>query len=71
MNVNAQCKQCNAFRQGNAVGYREGLAWKYGEKAIKALEDRHKFPAGFTRDGLILKIEEYKKKLKALSVRAE
>ena len=69
MNNNPQCKNCNAFKQGNAVGYREFLVNKYGEKAIRTMEDRRKFPASFTREGLQLKIDEYKKKLENLEKR--
>ncbi len=66
MNVHAQCKGCNAFKQGNPVGYREFLVREYGESAVRNMEDRRKFPAGFTRDGMRLIIDEYKIKLKEL-----
>jgi hypothetical protein len=29
-NVNAQCKLCNCFEQGNDIGYAKGLDKKYG-----------------------------------------
>jgi hypothetical protein len=67
MNVHAQCKGCNAFKQGNAVGYRKFLISKYGEQAVRDMEAQRKFPAGFTRDGLLLKIEEYNARLKEMS----
>ncbi len=66
MNNHAQCKGCNAFKQGNSVPYRQFLVANYGEGAVKALENRRNFPAGFTRDGMKLRIEEYKKKLAKL-----
>ena len=65
MNVHAQCGRCN-LQEGSSVGYREFLVKKYGEKAVQSLEDRRKYPAGFTRDGLLIRIEEYKKKLSEL-----
>ena len=64
MNNHAQCKGCNAFRQGNPVGYRQFLIQKYGEEKVVEMEDTKKYPSGFTIDGLLLKIEEYKQKLK-------
>jgi len=66
MNCAPQCKGCNAFRQGNPIEFRKHLIDRYGEKAVLDLEGRKNYPAGFTRDGLILKIEEYKQKLKGL-----
>jgi hypothetical protein len=69
MNVHAQCKGCNAFKQGNPVGYRQFLVRRYNEKAVQALEDRRSFPAGFTRDGLQLRIMEYKAKLSELNAK--
>jgi hypothetical protein len=29
-NCNAQCKKCNAFEQGNDIGYAAGIDKKYG-----------------------------------------
>lgn len=66
MNNNPQCKRCNAFLQGNAVGYRQGLIRKYGIDAVCSLEESKNYPASYTRDGLLMRIEEYKRKLKAL-----
>lgn len=66
-NVHPQCKGCNAFKQGNAVGYREELVKRYGGETVAELEASRNFPAGFTRDGLQLRIEEYKEKLKLLT----
>jgi hypothetical protein len=33
-NVNAQCRACNRFNEGNAIGYHAGLVKKYGSEAI-------------------------------------
>jgi len=37
INVNAQCRECNRFDEGNAVGYHFGLELKYGEGTVKKL----------------------------------
>jgi hypothetical protein len=66
MNVHAQCKRCNKWLQGNATGYRQFLIKKYGEQVVLDLEASKDFKAGFTRDGLRLKIEEYKAKVKEM-----
>jgi hypothetical protein len=47
-NVNLQCASCNLFKHGNGPEYRIGLVRKYGEDAVKELEERamrkvHKF----------------------------
>jgi hypothetical protein len=36
-NVNAQCRECNRFNEGNAIGYHAGLVKKYGEAVIEYL----------------------------------
>jgi len=37
-NIHFQCKGCNAFKQGNAAGYRQFMLDKYGQKVIDELE---------------------------------
>lgn len=39
-NVNAQCPHCNLFAHGNQAMYRIGLVRKYGEDAVRELEER-------------------------------
>lgn len=65
-NVHAQCKGCNAFKQGDAVRYREFLIDKYGLKIVEDMESSKSFPAGLDRWGIELKIQEYREKVKAL-----
>lgn len=36
-NVNAQCRACNRFDEGNMEGYRRGLIQKYGPDIIDKL----------------------------------
>ena len=40
MNVNKQCEKCNTFLNGNEANYRIGLVKKYGEEAVKKLEEQ-------------------------------
>ena len=37
-NINAQCKQCNAFKQGNFLGYFTFMLNKYGKEVVDELE---------------------------------
>jgi len=36
-NVNLQCRACNRFQEGNAIGYNHGLVEKYGDSVIDYL----------------------------------
>ena len=40
-NIHAQCPQCNAFRQGNPLVYKEFMLQKYGQKVIDELRVKH------------------------------
>lgn len=40
-NLAAQCKQCNAFKQGNAQVYELFLVDKYGQDVIEELKVKH------------------------------
>ncbi len=37
-NVNAQCRACNRFDEGNMIGYNHGLVEKYGDSVIPYLD---------------------------------
>ncbi len=65
-NLGPQCKGCNAFRQGDPVEFREYLVKIYGEDTIAQNEKRKNWPAGFTRDGLWMQIEEFRARLEKL-----
>ena len=41
-NSHLQCKQCNAFRQGNYPEYEKFMLKKYGQKVIDELHIKHK-----------------------------
>ena len=38
LNVNAQCRHCNRFREGDYSGYRQGMIQKVGEPKVLLLE---------------------------------
>ena len=40
-NIHFQCKQCNAFLQGNPEAYRKFMLEKYGEEIVKELYAKH------------------------------
>ena len=65
-NVNAQCRHCNRFLEGNIQGYRKGLIKKYGSDAVKMLDIKR---FNICKLGIfeieILK-KEYKEKLKQI-----
>jgi len=41
-NIHLQCKQCNAFLQGNYSGYEKFMLKKYGQEVIDELKLLHK-----------------------------
>lgn len=53
-NVNAQCKHCNAFLQGNALAYLNFMLEKYGQKVIDELELKDKIIKMMTRESSII-----------------
>ena len=38
-NVNAQCSQCNKYKEGNTLNYEVGIKGKYGDSIVSALRD--------------------------------
>lgn len=38
INVNGQCTQCNCFKSGNLIHYRNGLLSRYSEQEINLLD---------------------------------
>lgn len=39
INVNGQCTQCNCFKHGNLIHYRQGLVKRIGEAKVIQLEN--------------------------------
>lgn len=37
-NIHAQCKKCNGSESGNKVGFKKGIAERYGAQALRELE---------------------------------
>ena len=66
MNVNKQCSKCNIYLNGNESAYREGLVRKYGEEAVKALEERANELRAYQWDREEIKAikKEYQKRLR-------
>ena len=67
-NVNAQCRSCNRFDEGNGIGYLRFMTRKYGEDTVDLLQSL-KVPYRWT-DGVIdLLIKDYRKKIKEYGAR--
>ena len=66
-NVNAQCRHCNRFLEGNIQGYRKGLIKKYGEQAVELLEINKFNKCHLGKFEIEILKKEYKTKLKKIS----
>ena len=60
VNVNASCVKCNTWLHGNLAMYRIGLVRKYGEEAVKDLEERAGQLHKWDRETLENLINKYK-----------
>lgn len=67
-NVNKQCERCNTFLNGNESEYRIGLVKKYGEMAVKELEEaaNHLREYKFSRDEIKSIKTKYQKLLREI-----
>ncbi len=65
-NVNAQCRACNRFDEGNMIGYNHGLVEKYGDYIIEYLTIKKNNIARFDKVIYEVLIKEYKEKVKQL-----
>ena len=63
-NTHLGCIKCNLFLHGNLINYRKGLVKKIGEARVQSLEDYPKTAHKWNRFDLIIKIEDYKTRLK-------
>lgn len=61
-NVNAQCRHCNRFCEGQIQGYRRGLIEKYGEKETLLIETKQFNLCKMSEVELDILIDYYKKK---------
>ena len=62
-NVNAQCRKCNRFDEGNSIGYAIGLTEKYGKDVINKLMIAKKTSVKYTKFEFMTMINFYKKKV--------
>jgi len=65
-NVNAQCRACNRFDEGNMMGYNRGLIKKYGSDVIQYFEMKK---GNISKMGVFeyqILIAEYQNKVKKL-----
>ncbi len=65
VNVNAECKRCNAFDSGHLFGYEEGLNHRYGSHTPDVLKRKYKM----YKEGPVVKDwkkSEYAEKIKEL-----
>lgn len=69
-NVNAQCRHCNRFREGNAIGYHRGLILKYGDDVIEYLEIKKGNYCKLGKFEINALAAEYRKKLNELKNKA-
>ncbi|MDR1346817.1 MAG: recombination protein NinG [Prevotellaceae bacterium] len=63
-NVNAQCRACNRFDEGNMIGYHAGLIKKYGEGVIQYLEIKKHNTAKYGKFEYQTLIKYYTEKIK-------
>jgi hypothetical protein len=65
-NVHGQCVECNQWKHGNLLNYRDGLIERIGRERMYALSNYMKETRKFTIDELKEITATYKKKLKEL-----
>ena len=63
-NINVSCIECNLFKGGNIVEYREGLIKKIGLAEVENLEALRNTTLKLSRAEIIGLIAEYQKKIK-------
>ena len=66
-NCHAQCRACNRFDEGNAVGYTMFMIEKYGKEHVEYLQAIKNAGYKYSDFELQTLIDEYKRKLKDLS----
>ncbi len=65
-NVNAQCKGCNAFKQGAPIRYEEFIIDRYGQDILDQLRANQYRTKRYSEIELLALMEYYKQKLKEL-----
>jgi hypothetical protein len=69
MNTGPQCPKCNRYLNGLAHEFRRYLVGRYGEEAIRGIEDKSRMESGETRETLLIKIAFYRSANKSLKER--
>lgn len=65
-NCHAQCRSCNRFDEGNAVGYTMFMIEKFGKEHVEYLQAIKNAGYKYTDFEIELLLKEYKEKLKNL-----
>jgi 5-methylcytosine-specific restriction endonuclease McrA len=65
-NVNLQCRHCNRFREGEMLGYSEGLVKKYGPEVLDYLKVKKHNICKLGQFEIDLLAKTYKQKIKEL-----
>ncbi|MDR0402143.1 MAG: recombination protein NinG [Treponema sp.] len=66
LNTAAQCPWCNGFMEGRHFIFRQRLAERHGEEAVKRIEALAQIPGGLNRELLNYLILTYQAKVKKL-----
>lgn len=65
-NCNGQCRFCNRFREGNMIGYTQGLMKKYGQGILDELQVKKNRTSKLSEFEYAHLIEYYKGQVKQL-----
>lgn len=66
-NCHGQCRSCNRFDEGNAVGYTLFMIDKYGKGHVEYLQSLKNQTMKYSDFELTLLVDEYKQKLKDMA----
>jgi hypothetical protein len=64
MNVHGQCLKCNRYNGGNRSAFGRGVAIRYGESVVEALDIKSQARIKLKSYELMEKIDHYQNKLK-------
>ncbi len=64
MNVHGQCVKCNRYNGGNRPAFGRGIAIRYGESVVEALDVRSQARIKLKSYELMEKIDHYQNKLR-------
>lgn len=64
MNVHGQCVDCNRYKNGNRMSFGRGIAMRYGDSVVEALDRRSQERIKLKSYEILEKIEIYQNKLR-------